>query len=170
LRLATVSISENFRGGVDIEDGFYIGPTFIIRTSPPAIVVVVDADFHAGGVDFALTEFSEVRSAAVLPHRRSYSGYWGQRWRKCYAELPPGKATVRLRKNNHREEVMDKETNLVGREAALQNKQQREQMTREWKEDRERTKEEREESKQMRKEAREEGKQIRKEAWEERKR
>jgi hypothetical protein len=41
LRLATGSISENFRRGVDIEDGFYIGRTFIIRTSPPAIVVVM---------------------------------------------------------------------------------------------------------------------------------
>ena len=76
---------------------------------------------------------------------------------------------MRPRKNNHREEGVDKETNLVGREAALQ-KKQREQITREWKEDRERTKEERKESKQMRKEAREEGKQLRKEAREERKR
>jgi hypothetical protein len=65
---------------------------------------------------------------------------------------------VRLRKNNHREEGVDKETNSVGREAALQKKQQREQITREWKEDRERAKEEREESKQIRKEAREERK------------
>jgi len=65
---------------------------------------------------------------------------------------------VRLRKNNHREEGVDKETKLVGRNAALQKKQEREQITREWKEDRERTKEEREESKQLRKEAREERK------------
>jgi hypothetical protein len=79
LRLATVSISENFRRGVDIEDGFYIGPTFIIRTSPPAIVMVIDADFHAG-VNFAITEFSR----SSLPEIAT----WIATWQKTHPLCP----------------------------------------------------------------------------------
>src|ERR671911_631727 len=66
--------------------------------------------------------------------------------------------------------VMDKETHSEGKEAAFQEKQQREQKARERKEQREREEEELEERKQIREEELEERKQIRQEEREERKR
>src|ERR671920_1293510 len=66
--------------------------------------------------------------------------------------------------------VMDKETHSEGKEAALQEKQQREQKARERKEQREQAEEELEERKQIRQEELEERKEIRQEQREERKR
>ena len=60
--------------------------------------------------------------------------------------------------------VMDKETHSEGKEAALQEKQQREQKARERKEQREREVEEQEERKQIRQEEREERKREREKA------
>src|SRR5919112_3265845 len=60
--------------------------------------------------------------------------------------------------------VMDKETHSEGKEAALQEKQQREQKARERKEQRERAEEELEERKQIRQEEREERKREREKA------